>query len=210
MRILWPDAAAQRGSGESGAVVSVVEELWFLLERPSLFSTSPLRSNVDVQFKSIQQFPVDVSLKQFRKQCKRKERQSKSRDSERINQKEETRKRERNYPETKFIFARRKKKKKKACWDMKQRKRSGTNLWCISGISWEWKSYCLFGRWLYKALLIPIPAGKHLKGKAVWSTEWIGNIWRLLGSHFHLSSKRTSYCSITTRMHPKDQWSRPC
>lgn len=94
-------------------MVSVVEELWFLLERPSLFSTSPLRSNVDVQFKSIQQFPVDVSLKQFRKQCKRKERQSKSRDSERINQKEETRKRERNYPETKFIFARRKKKKKK-------------------------------------------------------------------------------------------------
>lgn len=40
--------------------------------------------------------PVDISLRQFRKQCKRKERKTKSRDSKEINQKEEFIKRKRN------------------------------------------------------------------------------------------------------------------
>lgn len=138
----------------------MVDELWFLLERPSLFSASPLRSNVDAQFKSIQQFPVDVNLK-FRKQCKRKENQSKSRGSEGINQKKETRKREK-LSRDKFVFARRKKKKSMLGYET-EKKEWYKSLMCFLRV----KKLLLFARPLYQSLLIPVPAGKDLKGKAV-------------------------------------------
>lgn len=69
-----------------------------------LIQSKPVRANADVWCESTQRSPVGVGLKLLRKQCTRKERKSKSGNSEGINQKEKSRKRKRIYLAATFIF----------------------------------------------------------------------------------------------------------
>lgn len=93
---LWPNAA-QRGSRIQSC--GLCSWWWENYSPHQADPPYPARA-YKIKYRCVGQVnpagPVDISRRQFRKQCKGKERKSKSRDSEEINQKEEFRKRKRN------------------------------------------------------------------------------------------------------------------